>query len=430
MNRARLNSVLTAGVCLSATTALLSLSPFSIAANAQETTEPPQVESALSKPVIPQQVRFSGTLPNRAGDTAEAVFRIYSNAEGGEPLWSETQQISVAQDGSYSVFLGAVNTGGLPQSVFGSGQARWLGVAVERGEEGTRSLLASAPYAMKAGDAQTLNGLGVQSFVTQAQFAAMAQALAAQASRVTPAAAAPPTSATSKPTGSGTKDYLPLWTSSSQLGNSVLYQTDSKIGLGTKTPGATLEVKGTAKFDGLVTFASGQTFPGAAGKQGPPGPTGPTGPPGPTGPAGPAGPTGPAGTSGASFWTSTTLLQTFTVNVDQYGPVMGLANANLGSDYYAQSRSSLIFPKACTASNFAVNLGYESLTFPFVLETDLTVNSTVVLSCSSGFATGYGFSCTASGTAAIPAGAQVALQFSHTGTNPSNVFPQVTFSCN
>ncbi len=276
MNCAKLNSVLIAGVCLSATTAFLSLPPFSIAANAQETTEPTQVESALSKPVIPQQVRFSGTLPNRAGDTVEAVFRIYSNVEGGEPLWTETQKISVAQDGSYSVFLGAVNTSGLPQSVFGSGQARWLGIAVERGEEGTRSLLASAPYAMKAGDAQTLNGLGVQSFVTQAQFAAMAQALAAQATRVTTPSVASPANATSKSTtGSGTKDYIPMWTSSSALGNSVLYQTSSKIGLGTKTPGATLEVKGTAKFDGLVTFATGQTFPGATGKQGPPGPAGP-----------------------------------------------------------------------------------------------------------------------------------------------------------
>jgi hypothetical protein len=430
MNRARLNSVLIAGVCLSATTALLSLSPLSIAANAQETTEPAQVDSALSKPVIPQLVRFSGTLPNRAGDTVEAVFRIYSNPEGGEPLWTETQKISVAQDGSYSVFLGAVNTSGLPQSVFGSGQARWLGVAVERGEEGTRSLLASAPYAMKAGDAQTLNGLGVQSFVTQDQFAAMAQALAAQASRVTTPSTAPPAAATSKPTGSGTKDYLPMWTSSSQLGNSVLYQTSSKIGLGTKTPGATLEVNGTAKFDGLVTFSSGQTFPGASGKQGPPGPTGLTGPPGPTGPAGPAGPTGPAGTSGASFWTSTTLLQPFTPNVDQYGAVTGISNAGTSSDYYAQSKASLIFPKACTASNLFVNLGYESLTFPFVLETDLTVNGTTILSCDTGFATGVGFSCTASGTGAIPAGAQVGLQFSHTGTNPVNVFPQVTFSCN
>ena len=119
-----------------------------------------------------------------------------------------------------------------------------------------------------------------------------------------------------------------------------------------------------------------------------------------------------------------------TYDVDQYGPVMGAANANTANDIYAELKVSLLFPKARTASNFAVNLGYETLDFPFVLETDLMVNGTVGLSCSSGFATGYGFSCTASGTAAIPAGALVALQFSHTGTNPSNVFPQVTFSCN
>ena len=35
-----------------------------------------------------------------------------------------------------------------------------------------------------------------------------------------------------------------------------------KTGIGTSTPGATLEVNGTAKFDGLMTFAAGQTFPG------------------------------------------------------------------------------------------------------------------------------------------------------------------------
>jgi hypothetical protein len=35
-----------------------------------------------------------------------------------------------------------------------------------------------------------------------------------------------------------------------------------KVGVGTSAPGAVLEVNGTAKFDGLVTFASGQTFPG------------------------------------------------------------------------------------------------------------------------------------------------------------------------
>jgi hypothetical protein len=34
------------------------------------------------------------------------------------------------------------------------------------------------------------------------------------------------------------------------------------VGIGTTTPVANLEVNGTAKFDGLMTFASGQTFPG------------------------------------------------------------------------------------------------------------------------------------------------------------------------
>ncbi len=34
------------------------------------------------------------------------------------------------------------------------------------------------------------------------------------------------------------------------------------VGIGTATPTAMLEVNGTATFDGLVTFASGQTFPG------------------------------------------------------------------------------------------------------------------------------------------------------------------------
>jgi len=35
------------------------------------------------------------------------------------------------------------------------------------------------------------------------------------------------------------------------------------VGIGTTAPGAMLEVNGTAQFDGLVTFAAGQTFPGA-----------------------------------------------------------------------------------------------------------------------------------------------------------------------
>ncbi len=39
---------------------------------------------------------------------------------------------------------------------------------------------------------------------------------------------------------------------------------NGNVGIGTTTPGAVLEVNGTAKFDGLVTFKSGQTYPAPA----------------------------------------------------------------------------------------------------------------------------------------------------------------------
>jgi len=42
-------------------------------------------------------------------------------------------------------------------------------------------------------------------------------------------------------------------------GNLIL---SGKMGIGTTAPAASLEVNGTAKFDGLITFDAGQTFPG------------------------------------------------------------------------------------------------------------------------------------------------------------------------
>jgi hypothetical protein len=44
--------------------------------------------------------------------------------------------------------------------------------------------------------------------------------------------------------GSGTKDYVPLWTSSTALGKSILYQTGGKVGVNTTAPAWTLDVSG------------------------------------------------------------------------------------------------------------------------------------------------------------------------------------------
>jgi hypothetical protein len=71
-------------------------------------------------------------------------------------------------------------------------------------------------------------------------------------------------------TGSGTTNFVPLWTSSSAIGNSVLFQSGSggtaKVGIGTTTPGATLDVKGGANIEGLLTLPATAKATASAGK--------------------------------------------------------------------------------------------------------------------------------------------------------------------
>ena len=45
-------------------------------------------------------------------------------------------------------------------------------------------------------------------------------------------------------TGSGTTNYIPMWTSSSALGDSVMYQTLGDVGIGTTKPAVKLDVNG------------------------------------------------------------------------------------------------------------------------------------------------------------------------------------------
>ncbi|MFH1601456.1 MAG: hypothetical protein ABIB61_00685, partial [Candidatus Shapirobacteria bacterium] len=49
-------------------------------------------------------------------------------------------------------------------------------------------------------------------------------------------------------TGSGTTNYLPIWTNASNLGNSVLYQASGNVGIGTTGPSYKLEVTGNGYF--------------------------------------------------------------------------------------------------------------------------------------------------------------------------------------
>jgi hypothetical protein len=222
----------TVGLLSSTAATALILIPVSFSASAQEPARELEHPATARAAVVPQQVRYAGKLAVPAGQTVQAEFRIYAAAEGGEPLWSETQQFPIAADGSYSVLLGNATAAGLPPSVFAGGAARWLGISVERASESERVLLSSVPYAMKSADAESLSGHAASDFVTQEQLAA----LAAQSSL--PAASEPtdqsaPTifhGLTSGPlTGSGTANTIPLWTGIYTQGNSVMTQNSGTI---------------------------------------------------------------------------------------------------------------------------------------------------------------------------------------------------------
>jgi len=183
---------------------------------------------------IPRLVRFNGIANDESGEPMHGVvgitFALYRERDGGAPLWLETQNVELDGKGHYAVLLGASKADGLPSDLFMSGEARWLGVQAERQPEQLRLLLVSVPYALKAADAETVGGKPPSAFVLAAP--------AGDASK-TGQAAAPSTIAAIS--GSGTTNFIPIWKSSTTLGNSTLFQSGSKVGIGTTTPNANLE---------------------------------------------------------------------------------------------------------------------------------------------------------------------------------------------
>jgi hypothetical protein len=208
-------------------------------------------------------MRYSGVAQNRAGDTVETTFRIYATPQGGEAIWSETQQVTVGADGKFSVLLGAATENGLPDAVFQGGQGRWLGVSIERAPEAGRSVLATVAYAMKAADAESLAGRSAADFVTQEQLSS--QLANATQALVQPALVHPDVT----PTGSGAANNIAMWTSASNIGESGLTELGSTaaplLGVGTATPATTLDVKGTTTLRGNATLPAASVATAAGG---------------------------------------------------------------------------------------------------------------------------------------------------------------------
>jgi len=265
---------------------------------AQQLATEPQV--IASQAGVPSLIRFTGTAQDVNGNPLAGLvgitFSIYAEESGGSPLWMETQNVQADKNGHYAALLGATKPGGLPLGLFSSGESRWLGVQTEGQAEQTRALLVAVPYALKASDAETIGGLPPSAFVlaNQAQFASNTTKTGATASASSASAPNADTSKNPTPlvnadvTGKGIVDFIPMWDTTSDIVDSMIFQKTSEIGIGTTAPAATLDVNGKSDIrdtltlfpkgtdsalavngtafkisqTGEVTFIAGQTFPG------------------------------------------------------------------------------------------------------------------------------------------------------------------------
>jgi hypothetical protein len=214
-----------------------------------------QSTNSTPSPVVPPLVKFSGKAVDEQGKPVSGIvgltFAIYNAQQDGSPLWMETQNVTPDAKGNYSVELGSTQSDGLPLELFSSGEARWVGVRVNVGEEQPRVLLLSVPYALKAADAQTLGGLPPSAFALAGSASASAPQSTVSTSTLGKIAASSGSASTPSPptvTGSGIKGNIPIWTGGTSLSNSAFFQTGAgttaKVGLGTKTPEAQLDVNG------------------------------------------------------------------------------------------------------------------------------------------------------------------------------------------
>src|SRR3954466_1510851 len=186
---------------------------------------------------VPRLINITGVFrpaDGQAPATVESVtLSIYADQEGGTPLWQETQTVTLDDRGRYSLLLGATTPGGIPSELFGSTEAHWLATRFERsGEvEGPRGRLTSVPYALRAANADTLGGRPASDYVVS-RAATGSRAAGTQSDAAAPAAEL-----------AGTPNFLAKYVTTTDVGQSALFENGGQVGINTTVPFDFLHVR-------------------------------------------------------------------------------------------------------------------------------------------------------------------------------------------
>ena len=233
-----------------------------------------QISSTASTAVpspVPRLIKFTGTVLDDQGRPMKSpvgvMFALYASQSGASPLWMETQNVETDAQGNYSVLLGANSASGVPAEMFSSGEARWLGVQAEHQPEQPRVLLVSVPYALKAGDAQTLGGLPPSAFL-QTQSSGSAVLLPTGTNAAATATAAPLSGLLAVTTGGLTSASVPVADGASDIKNSQITDNGTTVAIGGCTPDPTtkLDVCGPASINGALQLpTTGKAVSGSTG---------------------------------------------------------------------------------------------------------------------------------------------------------------------
>ncbi len=203
---------------------------------------------------IPQTISYQGVLTDVKGKpvadgTYNLTFKLYLTATGSELVWSEKQTLTLTS-GIFNAILGKVTPLNLPFNV-----PYWLGITVDPGDElAPRIELTAAAYSLSSRTVadSVINGKKIARGTVVRSLNNLTDHLTLKAGPNVTITSDQHTITISAIGGdgiggNGTTDYLAKFTAPKTLGNSLFFEKNGGIGLGTLTPdkNTMLTIEGT-----------------------------------------------------------------------------------------------------------------------------------------------------------------------------------------